>query len=397
MTRIIHINDKVHNAGGVEVYLSSLQPLLEASGWQSRWIGIRRNGKRICVADAKFPEREVCDNLRNLGKILREEKDGQPVIFHVHSLSDPVLLDFLFSQGPVVRTIHEPRIFCPGQGKFWRTDETPCLLPCGLHCIWHAYQKRCCNRHPKRLSAALRNTFYERKTAANRYAALIANSHWTASQAMEAGFPEQKIQTIPYFTSVIKPSPPPENSTPIVLFVGRLTREKGLHHLLDALKITCDLGIDSRLEIVGDGHEREFFEQYAQELGLNNHCKFYGWLCRDEIQRCFHSCSIVAFPSVYPEAFGIVGIEAMMHERPVVAFDVGGVREWLEDGVTGSIVPAKDSARLAAALGKLCTDSEYAAQMGKAGRAIALKQFSPKHHLSALTDLYRRISSLAIY
>lgn len=388
MPHIIHINDKVRSAGGVEVYLSHLQHILNSDGFHSSWISLQREGSTVRMIDAERPAEEFFSHVDEFSEYLTDREE--PPIYHVHSLSDPVLMSTLFATGKVIRTMHEPRLFCPGQGKFWRTDEAVCSLPCGLHCAWHAYQKKCSNRHPKRLFAALRNTQYEITTAAKQYSYIIANSHWVASQGIEAGLPEQKIRIIPYFTPIIEPSPLSQCKPPRILFVGRLTREKGLHYLIDALsKIHTSLDA-VHLDIVGDGHERAVFEDKVEQLGIRERCTFYGWLDRQQINERFDASTVVAFPSIYPEAFGIVGIEAMMRSRPVVAFNTGGVSDWLKHDVNGILVPLKDTPKLSSALHTLCTQPDYAAALGKAGRAIALSHFTSKHHLSALTNLYRQ-------
>jgi glycosyltransferase involved in cell wall biosynthesis len=392
MKQIVHLNDKVTEAGGVEVYLKQLQPLLRDKDYLSRWLGIQREGKYVYLVDAEKPKDSIVCKLSDFLNFICKDSDNEQIIFHVHSLSDPVLLEALFELGPVLRTLHEPRTFCPGQGKFWRTDEVPCTLPYGMHCIWHTYQKRCSNRHPKRLLAAMKNTHYELTTATKRYAAIVANSQWIASQAIESGFPTNKVHVIPYFTEEVQPTQIQKTRNPSILFVGRLTKEKGLHYLIDALAAMQRSNIKPHLDIVGDGHERSVFERQVEHLGLRDSCTFHGWLGRSQIKAIFHRCMVVAFPSIYPEAFGIVGIEAMMHARPVVAFDVGGVQEWLQDGVTGLLVEPKDKDGLAAALTRVCKDYRYASYLGDSGRLSALQSFLPENHLSSLMKLYNQIA-----
>lgn len=391
MPTIVHINDKLSLSGGVEIYISQVDALLQQYGWTSYWVALTWCGSHV---EIKSNEKKLCwqgplNKLKDSPMVkLVQKKRG---LLHVHSLSSPLLLNALFDFAPVVRTMHEPRLFCPGQGKFWRADEEPCTIPVGFHCIYHTYQKRCCNRHPLRLLKALKNTRYELTTAGRHYSAIIANSHWTANQAVVAGLPSEKIKVIPYFTRNLEHTPIPKHNLAKILFVGRLTKEKGLHYLLHALKIIHDSGKNIHLDIVGDGHERVFFERKVDEFSLHKKCIFHGWLGREQIQERFRKCNAVAFPSIYPEAFGIVGIEAMMHGRPVVAFDVGGVPEWLHDKVSGHLVPPKQVEMFASSLMQLCSNYGYASQLGHAGRAIAMEKFIPETHMSLLMALYRKI------
>lgn len=388
---VIHFNDKITNVGGVEVYLSQLQPLLNAQGYKSSWLEVRRAKKSNYVVRTDNQQTAFTFTPTDLKHFLEKITKGTRCIYHLHSVSDPALLETLFSYGPVIRTMHEPRLFCPGQGKFWRADEVPCPTPAGIHCIYHAYAKQCCNRHPKRLIKSLANTYYELKNAGKRYSAIIANSNWISNQAILAGVPEQKIKVIPYYTEKVEPTAIPENLPPKVLFIGRLTKEKGLHYLLLVLKKSLDKKLVLQLDIVGDGHERFFFEEMAQRLGLSQFCTFHGWLGREKIKERINAANVVAFPSIYPEAFGIVGIEAMMHARPVVAFDVGGVQEWLQDKITGFVVEPKNCDDFSTALIKICLDYEYASWLGKNAYLAALKRFLPEHHLIALKNVYNQI------
>ena len=98
---------------------------------------------------------------------------------------------------------------------------------------------------------------------------------------------------------------------------------------------------------------------------------------------------MVAFPSIYPEAFGIVGIEAMMRGKPVVAFDTGGVRDWLTHNQTGLLVPVKDIRLFAESLIRLLGNSLEREEMGKTARKEALRKFHPHDHLEKITEIYQ--------
>jgi len=109
-----------------------------------------------------------------------------------------------------------------------------------------------------------------------------------------------------------------------VVFVGRLSRTKGVHYLLKAMRIAHQELPKAVLVLLGEGHDSESFVQLTDELGLNDVVTFLGWADRETVQAELARSTVVAFPSIYPEAFGISGIEAMAHGKPVVGFDVGG-------------------------------------------------------------------------
>ncbi len=385
---IIHVNDKTNLSGGVEVYISEVRGALRQRGWVSDWVAITKVGGSVEVLSDN-------EGLRWRGEIseLRNSPMAQAVadgrgLFHVHSLSEPEVLDSLFGLAPVVRTAHEPRMVCPGQGKFWARQEEVCRIPAGKHCLFHAYSKRCCNRHPKRLVKAYRNVRYERRVASRKYAKVLANSGYTEDLLLEAGFPGDRVVHLPLFASLPEVPSVGEVRSQRVLYVGRLSRTKGVHYLLEAIKRVRQTIPGAKLIVLGDGHDADYFKCLCGDLGLDDVVEFGGWADRAKVESEMAGASVVAFPSIYPEAFGLSGIEAMAHARPVVAFDVGGVGDWLRDGVNGRLVKAKDGEAYAEALAGLLADAELAERFGLAGRAMVVSEFNRESHMNSLFEIY---------
>jgi glycosyltransferase involved in cell wall biosynthesis len=129
----------------------------------------------------------------------------------------------------------------------------------------------------------------------------------------------------------------------------------------------------------------------AAEEGLSSRLHLAGWQDAGAIEWLYQRANIVAFPSVWDEPFGLVGIEAMAHGKPVVAFSVGGVSDWLADGVTGLAVPRRDQQALTDALDRLLNDSALARRLGAAGRARVDHEFSPERHVSLIENLFQRL------
>lgn len=386
MRTVLHINDKLALAGGVEVYISQVLPLLRELGWASQWVAISRTGKQVridCEDKALQWQGAVADLPKSpLGRCV-----GNPEsLLHVHSLSDPVLMQGLFELAPVVRTMHEPRVFCPGQGKFWAKTERVCTIPAGLHCFFHAYKEGCCNRHPKRLFPAYQNVQFELQEASRRYAKMIACSSYIKTEALAAGVPEDQVEVLNYLTPLVDKVSEPGHRR--IVFAGRLSKTKGVHHLLEAFEQVARTLPDAHLDLLGAGNDEPKFIGLAKSLKIEERITFHGWADREAVDRYLNLANVVAFPSIYPEAFGISGIEAMMRGKPVVAYDVGGVSDWLEDGVTGTLVPAKDINGLANAITALLRNPERAMRYGELGRENALRFFNPERHLVKLIGIY---------
>ena len=262
-----------------------------------------------------------------------------------------------------------------------------CKVTWGGHCLYHAYKEKCCARHPQALLKAFRNTQFE-KNNSHRYSHIIANSSYIEDELIRAGMDQAQIRVLPYFAKSVAESECESNSSLRVLFIGRLSKTKGLHILLKAFQKVLKDVPRAKLDILGSGIDEAGFQNLTHELGLGNSVIFHGWADRARIQRGLKECAVVAFPSIYPEAFGIVGIEAMMHARPVVAFDVGGVKDWLDDGVSGCLIPVKDEEGLAGSITRLLKDGVESKKMGKAARLQALREFSVERHMKELLSIY---------
>jgi glycosyltransferase involved in cell wall biosynthesis len=117
---------------------------------------------------------------------------------------------------------------------------------------------------------------------------------------------------------------------------------------------------------------------------------FVGWLSREEIAAHLRAVSMVIVPSIWPEAFGIVGIEAMMCSKPVVAFDAGGISDWLKDDKNGYLVPVKNTMLLAEKIEVLLRDPQTAANMGAEGYRLVTSAFSKEQHFERLFSVLGR-------
>ncbi len=165
---------------------------------------------------------------------------------------------------------------------------------------------------------------------------------------------------IPLGVQLFQPQPLPPGP-PVVLFVGRLEAEKGVFTLLSAYKDLLSALPSARLVFAGNGKDRD--RLMAEASGLQPPVKFLGHVSRDQLPDVYAGSTIVVMPSVFVEAFGKVGPEALSSGRPVIASDSGGVREWLKPGKNGLLVGPGDVAQLTAAMLALLTDEGALARM----------------------------------
>jgi glycosyltransferase involved in cell wall biosynthesis len=176
-----------------------------------------------------------------------------------------------------------------------------------------------------------------------------------------------------------------EPGSQIVGVVARLEPEKGHPTLIEAWPAVLRAVPDAYLLIVGEGSRRDALEAQARELRIAHRVVFTGR--RDDVPAVTAALDVAVLPS-YREAQGMVILEAMALSRPVVASNVGGIPEMIEDGVTGLLVPPHDAAVLAAAIVRLLTDHPLADTLGRAGHDMVHDRFCVELMVGAIESIY---------
>ncbi|HEU4631180.1 MAG TPA: glycosyltransferase [Gemmatimonadaceae bacterium] len=222
-------------------------------------------------------------------------------------------------------------------------------------------------------------------------AEVTAVSSWLADEAA-ALLPEGRrpiVAPMPVATELFSSDgiPPGDEHRDALLYVGRLSEQKGVDKLLRAL---ARQRVPSRLDVVGDGAEADALRQLAGELGIADRVRWHGALPQDRLPEHYRRAAALVVPS-RDEGLGLVAVEAMLCGTPVVAFDSGGVRDVVQHDRTGVLVPQDDVDALAASLDELLDAgaAERRARLGEAGRLFALGAFSPESAARRYAGIYR--------
>jgi glycosyltransferase involved in cell wall biosynthesis len=184
-------------------------------------------------------------------------------------------------------------------------------------------------------------------------------------------------------------SPVPDSSE--VLFVGRLEPVKGVRILVEAFGRLAPGHPAARLTLVGDGTQRPELERLATELGVRDRVSFRGWLPPDAVRDAYEDAAVVVIPSLWPENFPTVALEALGVGRAIVGSRVGGIPEVVTDGENGALVPRGDVGALAAALDRLLGDRDTLRSMGEmSGRRG--QRYGVEEFLDQLERHYEEVS-----
>jgi glycosyltransferase involved in cell wall biosynthesis len=172
-----------------------------------------------------------------------------------------------------------------------------------------------------------------------------------------------------------------------LLFVGRLNEQKGIEHLLHAV---AAMKTSATLDIVGDGPNKGALQQLSQQLGLDSRIQWHGQVKQSKLPDMYQRASAVVVPSI-DEGLGLVAVEALLCETPVVAFDSGGLRDVIQHERTGILVKPGDRAALATALDDLLSRDGAGSDLGRAGRLYALSAFAPESAARRYAEIYRQV------
>lgn len=168
-----------------------------------------------------------------------------------------------------------------------------------------------------------------------------------------------------------------------IVYFGRLSREKGLATLIEAVK-----GIPVVLKVIGDGPQREELTRRAKSAGLDN-VRFLGYLQGKSLHQEIRNSRFVVVPSEWPEIFGRVVIEGYALGKPVLGARIGAIPELVQDFKTGLTFEPGNVEDLREKIGYLAGHSDLLRKMGREGRELVEKEFNPSKHYEILMGIYQ--------
>jgi glycosyltransferase involved in cell wall biosynthesis len=184
-----------------------------------------------------------------------------------------------------------------------------------------------------------------------------------------------------------QPASPPPRDPPTVTFAGRLASEKGVDVLVRAFRTVRERRPDARLLIAGAGQMDGALRALIAQLGLTDAVELLGQVDDDGISNMLDVSWVHVVPSRWPEPFGLTCTEAMMRGVAVIASEIGGLAEIVQDGITGLSVPPGNELALADAMTRVLADRVFAERLASAGRARATEH----HSLDANVTRFERV------
>jgi colanic acid/amylovoran biosynthesis glycosyltransferase len=183
-----------------------------------------------------------------------------------------------------------------------------------------------------------------------------------------------------------------------LLALGRFVGKKGYNFLLQSCKMLADSGVDFHLTLAGDGPKARGLRQLAHDLGISERVTFPGFVKYDEVAGLICAADLFIMPSVVDSSGDRDGIptvimESLLHRLPVIATDVSGIAEVIEDGVTGLLIPEKDAPAIASAVKRMIGDRSFALRTAENGKERVHQQFDQRANHQKVFDLYIKLLS----
>jgi glycosyltransferase involved in cell wall biosynthesis len=227
---------------------------------------------------------------------------------------------------------------------------------------------------------------------------IICNSRYTASELQKiCPVHESKIHVIPFGATVnIRPTEKEKDKkVKDILYVGRLIERKGVKFLIEAFKEIAEK-TPSHLHIVGDGDRAEVLKNLVQSLDLRDKVTFHGVVSNEQLENLYQKADVFVLPSIVDdrgdtEGLGIVLVEALGFHTPVVACDVGGISDVIENGKTGWLVPEKNPEAIASAVLRVFADPLSASNLVEEGAVRAQSYFDWNRIIAQILGLYSSV------
>ena len=392
--RIAILNWSSRPVGGSGTYLRLVVPALARRGHDlALWheIGEPPDGDPFAL-----PPESPSWSVEQMGveRALAGIADWHPDLLFSHGLLDPQIEARTLEIAPAVLLAHAYYGTCISGAKMFKNPTNrPCSRTFGWPCLVNYYPRRCGGWSPMTMVREFRRQA-SRLELLSQYRAIV-----TLSSHMQREYARHGLRAM-WVKGAADPGAPcacdlaarSSRDAWRLLFAGRMESVKGGGYFLDALpRVAGTLDRALHVTFAGDGPARASWETAAAKVAAREprlRIDFSGWLDQDRIGALFARADLLVLPSLWPEPFGIVGLEASRQRLPVAAFAVGGIPDWLRPGINGYLARGDPPTPggLAEAIIACLKDPETHARLCD-GAARVAAEFDFEHHIDALMQV----------
>jgi len=390
MMRICIVHNSYGKFSGEEAAVGAQREILEVHGhrvclFQKDSTGLNRMflGKSRAFFSGIYNAR----SRREIANLIREH---HPNLVHIHNLYpwiSPSILPECHAAGvPVVMTVHNYRLICPNGLHMPKGRHQICERCCGGREYW-CVLRNCEREYFKSLGYALR-TYAARRLRffTDNVTLFVCLTDFQRRRLLAEGYPPGRLRVLPNMCpSSTNASSDAPDSGAFVGYVGRISPEKGMELLLAAAMRLPKIAF----RLAGDHHTMRHLLQKSSD-----NVSFLGGLDKPALSEFYGQSRLLVLCSTCFEGFPMTILEAMVHNRPVVAPRIGGIPEIVDDGQTGLLFAPGNASELAEKIQYLWDRPNLCRQMGHSGRQKALREYSAERHYDSLLATYEEAIQL---
>ena len=401
--KILAVNKYFYLKGGCETYYFALNKALKDKGHDIIHFSMKdeKNAwspyEKYFVNNIDYYDKSLFKRISYASKIIysREAKKKishlikatNPQLAHVHNfyhqLSPSILKEIKRNGIPIVFTAHDLKLICP---DYQMLNKGEVCDKCSGKKFYACTLNRCMKNS---LSASLVSTaemyLHSMLKSFEAIDIIITPSMFYRNKFIEFGYSPEKVVHIPNFVDT-KANQPNYSSDGYIAYVGRLSKEKGIMTLIQAMKNVKN----TDLYIVGDGPLKSDAERQIERYNLSN-VKMLGFQTGKKLDAIIKNSRFTVIPSEWYENSPMSVFESMSYGKAVIGSNIGGIPELIEHGKTGMIFESKNSDQLAEQINYLADNPKKAGEMGREARRKAELVYNKENHFKSIEQIYRNL------
>ncbi len=389
--KILYVHERFGALAGAEANAHITATELGSRGHAVGILHGPATGKGEAAWKATFPAQFPLPADHPAAAVRAALQQFRPDVCYVHKMPDLEVIATLLASGvPLVRMVHDHDIYCMRSYKYDYFSRKICTRAVGPHCVFPCLASVARNRDGGLPLKWISYAAKRREVALNqRFNRMVVVTTYMRDELLNNGFDPARIEIH---------APVPRMGDPnlrssfsdrnLIMYAGQIIRGKGVDVLLEALAL---LDVKFECVILGDGNHRAYCEKLSRKLGLTDRVTFKGFVPQEELKTYYRECSVVALSSLWPEPIATIGLEVMRYALPVVAFDAGGIKDWLLDGHNGYLVPWMDRPAYAARLRELLLDKPLARKLGQNGLQLVSERYDFEGYIRDLENMFGRV------
>lgn len=399
--KILLVNKFHYLKGGSEKYYFDLAKLLKEHGHEVAFFSMQdeKNIKTDCKEyfvensdmNSKniFKALDVIYSKKNKKAMEKALDDFKPDIVHLNNfqrqLSASIIKPIKKRNIPIVFTAHDLQAICPEASML---DKNKCICEkCLNGSFFSCFKKKCIkNSYLKSFLGMVENDYYKKsKIYYEKIDYIITPSEFYKKKLVEYGVKENKIIAIHNFIDM--PLNKKKEHEEYIMYFGRISVEKGIFTLLEAFSKAQN----ANLFIAGSGPDLARLKSKVEKLNLQNRVKILGFLNQGELKKYIDKCKFVIVPSIWYENCPYSILETMAEGKAILASNIGGIPELIENKKTGILYEYNNINDLADKIEILFNKNKLAEQLGNNARKKAIDEYSKEYYYSKLIKIYDKL------